>query len=84
VEAATRISRLSNFSSVLSGLVLGFLIYRIRHTKPFAVGGCALFVLSYGLLYRFRGGHSTSELGGLIAAEVVLGIASMLYGNVSS
>lgn len=76
VEAATRISRLSNFTSVLSGLALGIVIHRFPHTKPFTMFGCCVYLLSYGLLYRFRGGHTHAELAGLIGGEVVLGIAN--------
>lgn len=61
---------------VLSGLGLGLVIRHVRHTKPFTMIGAALYVLAYGLLYRYRGGHNKSELGGLIGAEVVLGIGS--------
>lgn len=76
VESATRISRLMNFSSVLAGIALGFAVRYVRHTKPFTIFGSALFVLAYGLLYRYRGGHSQSELSGIIGGEIVLGIAS--------
>jgi SIT family siderophore-iron:H+ symporter-like MFS transporter len=81
VEAATRISKLANFSMVISGLILGLVMHRFRHTKPFTIFGAAMYVLAFGLLYRFRGGHSASELGGLIGAEIVLGIGMGVAQN---
>ncbi|KLT44826.1 siderochrome-iron uptake transporter [Cutaneotrichosporon oleaginosum] len=81
VEAATRISKLANFSMVISGLILGLAMHRFRHTKPFTIFGAGMYVLAFGLLYRFRGGHSSSELGGLIGAEIVLGIGMGVAQN---
>lgn len=60
------------------GLAIGFLVRRVRVLKPFVVAGGAIFILAYGLLFRFRGGHSDRELAGVIGAEVVLGIAGGL------
>lgn len=34
-----------------------------------------IFVLAYGLLFRYRGGHSDGDVAGVIGAEVVLGVA---------
>ena len=37
------------------------------------------FVLAFGLLIRFRGGNGTSDFAGLVAGEVILGIAGGLF-----
>lgn len=76
VEAATRVTQINGFSSVISGLLVGLILYRVRYTKPFIVFGATMYLLAYGLLYRYRGGHTRSELAGLIGGEVVLGIGS--------
>lgn len=47
----------------------------VRRLKYFAVAGTLLFVLAFGLLYRYRGGVETHELAGLVGAEVILGVA---------
>lgn len=76
VEGATRITRLAGFTQAIAGTILGFVIRYVRHTKPFSIFGSVLYVVAYGLLYRYRGGHTKSELAGVIGGEVVLGVAS--------
>lgn len=81
VEGATRISKLSTFSSSLTVVVLGFVIMFVRRPKPFAIAGAVLYTVAYALLYNFRGGHDSSTLGGLIAGEIILGIGNGLNQN---
>lgn len=81
VEGATRISKLSTFSSSLTVVVLGLVLMYVRRPKPFAIAGACLYAVAYGLLYHFRGGHDKGTLGGLIAGEVILGIGSGLNQN---
>lgn len=64
-----------SFVSTLVGLTLGLVARYLRRVKWLIVIGACLFVVAFGLLIRFRGGHSTSDFAGIIAAEVVLGIA---------
>jgi len=58
--------------------LLGLVVRKVRYLKWFVVAGTALFILAFGLLYRYR----SSEHGGivgLIAAETILGIAGGLF-----
>lgn len=78
VQSATRIQNIYSFTQTTFGLLVGFVVQRIRVLKPFIMAGGLVFVLAYGLLFRFRGGHSNAEIAGVIGAEVVLGIAGGL------
>ncbi|WVR08388.1 hypothetical protein IAU60_005443 [Kwoniella sp. DSM 27419] len=79
IKSATRIQNIYSFCSVVVGVILGLVIRRVRRLKWFIVAGTLLFVLAFGLLIRYRGGYSTSDLAGLIGAEVILGIAGGLF-----
>lgn len=78
MESATRIQNIYSFTQTTFGFAVGFVVHKVRRLKPFVCAGGAVFVLAYGLLYRFRGGHSDAEIAGVIGAEVVLGIAGGL------
>lgn len=80
-KLATRVSGLYSFVSVVVGPLLGLLIYYMRRLKILVVCGTALFMVAFGLLIHFRGAHegSTSAKIGVIAAEVVLGIAGGMF-----
>lgn len=75
VESATRIQNTYSVVQTVTALLVGFVVRRVRILKPFVVAGGLTLVLAYGLLYRFRGGHSDHEVAGVIGAEVVLGVA---------
>ncbi|WRT68181.1 uncharacterized protein IL334_005156 [Kwoniella shivajii] len=79
VTSATRVQNIYSFCSVVVGIALGLVIRYVRRLKWFIVSGTLLFVLAFGLLIRFRGGYSVSDFAGLVAAEVVLGIAGGLF-----
>ncbi|TXT10691.1 hypothetical protein VHUM_02196 [Vanrija humicola] len=80
VESATRIQNIYSFTQTTFGLLVGFVVHRVRRLKPFVCAGGLVFVLAYGLLYRYRGGHSDHEVAGIIGAEVLLGMAGgMVY-----
>lgn len=83
VESATRIQNIYSVVQTVIGLLVGFLVRKIRILKPFVVAGGLTFVLAYGLLYRYRGGHSDGELAGVIGAEVVLGVAGKLMDQIA-
>ena len=73
-----RIQNIYSFVSVVIGLSLGLVVRHVRRLKWFIVAGTALFIVAFGLLYRYR----SSEHGGivgLIAAETILGIAGGLF-----
>jgi SIT family siderophore-iron:H+ symporter-like MFS transporter len=79
VLSATRITSLYSFASVITGTLLGVVVYRVRQLKPFIVFGCCLFMVAFGLLIRYRGGLSNAAYGGIIGAEIVLGISGGLF-----
>ncbi|KAH7094943.1 major facilitator superfamily domain-containing protein [Paraphoma chrysanthemicola] len=75
VASATRIASLYSFCSVLTGVVVGLIVVRVRYLKPFIVSGALLFLAAFGVLFRYRGGSDTSSHAGIIGAQVFLGFA---------
>ncbi|KIY46873.1 MFS general substrate transporter [Fistulina hepatica ATCC 64428] len=73
IDAATRLTNVYSFVSVVVGIGLGFVVRYVRYLKPFIVFGVALFMVAFGLLIRYRGGESTSSHAAVIGAQVVLG-----------
>ncbi|KAK4155605.1 major facilitator superfamily domain-containing protein [Chaetomidium leptoderma] len=67
------------FFSVLTGCILGFVVYKVRRLKMFIVAGTCLFMVAFGLLIRYRGDADTSSRAGVIGAQVVLGIAGGMF-----
>ncbi|KAJ3528139.1 hypothetical protein NM208_g10346 [Fusarium decemcellulare] len=78
-KAATRITSLYSFSSVITGPILGLIVYKVRRLKIFIVFGTCLFLVAFGLLIRYRGHPSDSNKSGVIGAQVVLGIAGGMF-----
>lgn len=76
---ATRVSSFYTFFSVLSGTILGVVVYVVRRLKVFIVIGTCLFMVAFGLLIRYRGDVDTSSRAGVIGAQVVLGIAGGMF-----
>jgi SIT family siderophore-iron:H+ symporter-like MFS transporter len=79
VKSATRIASLYSFVSVVTGVVVGGLVFKVRRLKPFIVAGTCLFVVAFGLLIRFRGGSGVSEHAGIVGAQVCLGVAGGMF-----
>ncbi|KAL2847484.1 major facilitator superfamily domain-containing protein [Aspergillus pseudoustus] len=77
--SATRISSLYSFSSVITGCILGFIVLKVRRLKPFIVAGTLLFLVAFGILYKFRGGTGRSSYSGIIGGEILLGIAGGMF-----
>ncbi|CCH59919.1 hypothetical protein TBLA_0C01040 [Henningerozyma blattae CBS 6284] len=77
VKSATRISSLSSFVSTVGSPIFALLITRFTRLKPFIVAGCALWMLSMGLLYHYRGGASSHN--GIIASLCVWGVGTTLF-----
>lgn len=75
ITTATHVTNVYSFTSTIVGMILGVTVRYVRRLKPFVVAGACLFILAFGLLIRYRGGHSVSDFAGLVGAEVVLGIA---------
>ncbi|KAM5358274.1 hypothetical protein ACJZ2D_015432 [Fusarium nematophilum] len=79
ITAATRITSLYSFASVITGPILGLIVYKVRRLKVFIVAGTCLFLVAFGLLIRYRGHPSSSNQAGVIGAQVVLGIAGGMF-----
>lgn len=76
---ATRVSSFYSFFSVVSGSILGLVVYKVRRLKIFIVAGTCLFMVAFGLLIRYRGDADGSSRAGVIGAQVVLGIAGGMF-----
>ncbi|KAK7417427.1 ferrioxamine B transporter [Neonectria punicea] len=79
VENATRILSFFSFFGVVSGILIGLVIFKIRRLKYIIVGGTCLFMAAFGLLILYPGGASEASKSGLISAQVLLGVAGGLF-----
>ncbi|OOF90139.1 hypothetical protein ASPCADRAFT_135416 [Aspergillus carbonarius ITEM 5010] len=79
ITSATRIRSLYSFASVITGFLLGFVVFKIRRLKPFIVGGTLLFMVAFGILIYYRGGPTSSSHSGIIGGQVLLGIAGGFF-----
>ncbi|PVI04719.1 siderochrome-iron transporter-like protein Sit1 [Periconia macrospinosa] len=79
VLSATRITSLYSFSSVITGVLLGLVVFRVRRLKPFILFGTCLFMVAFGLLIHYRGGADSSSHSGIIGGQVLLGIAGGFF-----
>ncbi|SPQ26752.1 8d9a960b-0e8a-4734-8f53-5ec0d10c0c68 [Thermothielavioides terrestris] len=76
---ATRVSSFYSFFSVVSGCILGFIVFKVRRLKVFIVAGTCLFMVAFGLLIRYRGDADSSSRAGVIGAQVLLGVAGGMF-----
>lgn len=74
ILSATRISSLYSFTSVITGVILGFVVMKMRQLKPFIISGTVLFMVAFGILIHYRGGAGDSSHSGVIGGQVLLGI----------
>jgi len=74
ILSATRISSLYSFTSVITGVILGFVVMKVRQLKPFIVSGTVLFMVTFGILIYYRGGAGDSSQSGVIGGQVLLGL----------
>ncbi|KAL2753409.1 hypothetical protein ACRALDRAFT_2110302 [Sodiomyces alcalophilus JCM 7366] len=79
IESATRITSFFSFFGVVSGILVGLIIYKIRRLKSIIVGGTCIFMAALGILINFPGGASVREKTGLVAGQVLLGLAGGLF-----
>lgn len=78
IISATRVTMVYSFVSVVIGFTLSIIVRYVRRLKSFIVAGAVLIIVAFGILIRYRGGYSTSDFAGLVAGEVILGIAGGL------
>lgn len=80
ITSATRITSLYSFTSVIVGPILGLIVFKVRRLKVFILAGTSLFMVAFGLLIHYRGSTSPgSGQAGVIAAQVVLGVAGGMF-----
>lgn len=79
IETATRILSFFSFFGVVSGVLVGLVVYRIRRLKHIIVGGTLLFMLAFILLIGHPGGATAQSRTGMMGAQVLLGLAGGLF-----
>lgn len=83
IKAATRITSLYSFVSVIAGPLLGFVIVYVKRTKAFIIFGCALWFVSMGILLHYRGSNTGLEhqhiKEGVIGGLCVLGLGAGFF-----
>ncbi|KAH7198839.1 major facilitator superfamily domain-containing protein [Fusarium flagelliforme] len=79
IENATRILSFFSFFGVITGVLAGLVIFKIRRLKFIIVGGTLLFMGAFGLLIAYPGGASVSSKDGIIAAQILLGVAGGFF-----
>lgn len=87
VKAASRITSLYSFVSVIVGPLLGLVLTRVRYTKPFIIFGCAVWFVALGLFVHFRGDNDGIEsqkyLNGVTAGLCVMGFGAGFFTYVT-
>ncbi|KAF5626078.1 major facilitator superfamily transporter [Fusarium sp. NRRL 52700] len=79
IENATRVISFFSFFGVITGVLAGLVIFKIRRLKFIIVGGTLLFMVAFGVLIAYPGGASTSSQDGIIAAQILLGVAGGFF-----
>ena len=77
IKSATRITQLYSFTSVITGVILGLIVFKVRRLKWFIVSGTLLFLVAFGLLIKYRAGSSSHS--GMVGAQILLGIAGGMF-----
>lgn len=72
------IAKVDSFVSVFTSTVLGLIVLKVRRLKPFILAGCALMFVAFGMLIHFRGGDGSGNYSGIVAAQIMLGLAGGL------
>lgn len=65
--------------SVITGVLLGLVVVKVRRLKPFILAGTILFLVAFGLLIHYRGGSGGSSHAGIVGAQVLLGLAGGMF-----
>lgn len=79
IESATRTLSLFSFFGVVSGVIIGMVVYRLRRLKYIIVLGTCLFMTGFAVLCNFPGGASFHSKAGIIGGQVLLGLASGFF-----
>lgn len=79
IQSATRILSFFSFFGVVSGVLVGLIVYRTRRLKYIIVIGTIGFVIAFVLLILNPGGAGDNSRAGVISAQVLLGLASGFF-----
>lgn len=80
VAVATRVTTIFTFVIGVCVIIVGLIVIKTRRLKPFILGGGLLYLVAFGLLIRYRGGSQTSQMIGMVAAQVLLGVCRSMRG----
>lgn len=73
-RASTVIINIFLFSLTLVSFLIGILVVKMRHMKPFVITGFTLWYVSFGMMHVYR--VRLNSLKGIVASEVVRGIGN--------
>ncbi|KAJ9266636.1 hypothetical protein DTO195F2_1159 [Paecilomyces variotii] len=76
ITLATQITAFFTFFGVITGVIVGLIIYKIRRLKYSIVFGTFLFMISFALLTNFPSGTTLHARIGMLASQILLGIAA--------
>ncbi|KAI9300231.1 hypothetical protein BJ944DRAFT_140305, partial [Cunninghamella echinulata] len=76
--SATRIMAVYMFTTMVCGVIVGFIIRYTRRLKWSVVLGTMIFMLGLGLMIKFRTSLDNGRIG-VIAAQVAIGIGNGFY-----
>lgn len=79
ISTATRILNFFSFFGVISGVVVGYIVYRTRRLKAIIIGGTVLFSIALIILHGFPGDVSSRAKAGMISGQIIMGLASGLF-----
>lgn len=80
VKAATRITSLYSFVSVVTGSILAIVVrFGVPYLKPFVIFGTLMFMVSFGILIAYRGQEAGGRVSGIIGGQCLLGFAGGLF-----
>ncbi|RCK54967.1 Siderophore iron transporter ARN1 [Candida viswanathii] len=77
IASATRITSIGSFVSVIVGFLFGLFVVYFRRLKGFAIFGCCMWMLAFGLLYHYR--SDLRAHSGIIAAQCVMGFGTGFF-----
>ncbi|KAK6457296.1 iron-siderophore transporter [Scheffersomyces xylosifermentans] len=76
-KSATRITSLSSFVSVVTGVFFGLFIVKWKRLKGFIIFGCAMWMVALGILLHFRSGNAATA--GIIGGVCLLGFGTAFF-----
>ncbi|KOS22462.1 Siderophore iron transporter 1 [Escovopsis weberi] len=79
IESSTRILSFYSFFGVVSGVAVGWVVYRVRRLKLVIVMGTCLFMAALAVSIKFPGGASSSSKAGIVSSQILLGLAGGFF-----